>query len=899
MRRFLSRLRAWMFRRGADAAMTREIASHLDLMREELERQGLDPAAARRAATLQFGSAEAAREAHREVRGFAALDQLGRDLRLAARALRRAPAFTAAAVLTLGLGLGASIAVFTVVNSVLLEPLPYPAAGELVALRQFAPGAGNIASPTDGLALSLSMFVTYSEHNHSFRSMGVWAADQASVTGHGLPQQVNVVEISDGVLQTLAVPPLLGRWFDASDFEPHHTSTLLLSYGYWRREFGADAGMVGRTLTVDGKPRVVAGVMPRGFRVVEQDADLLLPIQVDRGRLKLAGFGYTGVARLRPGATLASANADLARLLPLWMDSWTNCPKCDPHFYRVWRITPALETLRQSVVGGIAGVLWAVMGTIALVMLIAAGNVTNLFLVRAEARHHELAIRAALGAGRARIARALVLESGWVALAACGLGLGIAAAAVRWVRLQGPAHLPRLAEVSINARVVLVGILLAAAAALAAGLAPLWHIERGRLAAALGGEARAAGGSPQRRRARALLSVVQVAMALMLLLAAGLLIRTVSALRQVRPGFSQPQTVQTFRTSIPASMVPGDVMVTRTENQILDRLAALPGVTAVSFTDQVPMENLGFNWDIVVKQGVAWVPGSSPPARVFSDVAPGYFQTMGIAQLAGRDFTWADLYNLRHEVVISENLAREFWGSAQAAIGQQLSPSGPDNWYKVIGVVADVRLDGVSKPAPATVYWPALVAGLWGAPTGSLRTPDFVVRTPLAGAAGLRAQIQQALAAVNPDLPVASYRTMAGIYDDSLAVPSFTMVMLALAGGMALALGLVGVYGMIAYDVSQRRREIGIRMALGAGRGAVRRLFLGQGLALGVAGVAIGLVAAALFAQALRSLLFGVSALDPVTFLAAPGLLLAAVLLASYLPARRASRLEPTQVLTD
>lgn len=675
-RRTWRRCAAWARRGRAEAEMNREMAAHVALMAEAFERQGLDPQEARRQARLRFGSQDAARESHRDARGLPWLEQAGRDLRFALRGLRRAPAFTVAAVVTLALGLGATLAVFTVVNGVLLEPLPYPQPQELVALRQMAPGAGGITNGSDGLDLSLSMYVTYAENNRSFQSMGVWVPGRASVTGRGRPEQVKFVQVSDGVLPTLAVPPLLDRWFGRADFDPHRTATVMLSWGFWQSKFGGAAGVVGQTLDVNDRPRVIVGVMPRGFRVVDIYADVLLPITIDRGTLHAAGFGYTGLARLRPGVSLQSADADLARLLPIWMDSWKNCPKCDSQFYLRWHITPALRPLKDDVVGSVRGVLWAVLGTIGLLMLMAAGNVTNLFLVRGEARQQELAVRTALGAGRGQLARQLLAESGLLAVLGCGLGLLLAAAAVAWLRAQRPAGLPRLQDIALTPRVLWAALALTALAALVAGLVPLWRRAGGDLVPALASESRHASDSRARRRVRRGLAAGQVALALLLLLAAGLLLHSVFALRQVAPGFTQPRSVQTFQISIPPVMIPTDQGVMHAENNILNRLAAIPGVRSVGLADQVPMENQGADWDIVVKQGVPFTPGSSPPVRWFTYISPGYLRTMGMGLEAGRDFTWGDIYGLRHEVLISDNLAREFWGSALAAVGQQLSPAG-------------------------------------------------------------------------------------------------------------------------------------------------------------------------------------------------------------------------------
>lgn len=892
LRRLWARVRA-LWRRGElDAGMEREIRAHLRLMRDELERQGSSPEAARREAGLRYGSTEAAAERHRDLRGLAALEQLGKDARIAARSLRRAPGFTTAAVLALGLGLGATLAVFSVVNAVLLEPLPYPVAGRLVDLRQWAPGAGGGADKGDGLGLSESMYVTYAEHNRSFSALGIWGTPGGYiVSGRGRPERVRVVEMSNGVLQALGVAPMAGRWFGAEDENPHGAATVILSYGYWREKFGGARGVVGQTLRINDVPRTIIGILPRGFRVMDQDADLFLPIRIERTGLKLAGFGNAGIARLRSGVSIAAANRDLQGLLEVWMDSWSNGPGTDPHFYRRWHITPDLQPLKQALVGGSARVLWAILAGVGLVMLIAAGNVLNLFLVRAEARQQELAVRAALGAGRARMARSLMLESGLVAAASLGVGWLLAGLALGWLRAQGPGNLPRLEDVALGWPSLLLGAGLALGVAVLAGLAP---VARGRLhlATVLGGEGQ--GASRERRRTRNFLTMGQMALALVLLVAAGLMLRSLAALRGVDSGMADPATLQYFRLSMPGHLDAGAIM--RKQQSILERLAAVPGVRSVGLADQLPMQ-YSADWDIVVRRGEPFTAQSSPPAREFTFISPGFLGTAGIRLEAGRDFSWNDVYAKRPYVVISAGLARDFWGNPQSALGKELSASGPGQWNQVIGVAADVRSDGVGKPAPETLYWPALGANLWGRGVFAQNPATVVLRTPRAGSAALLTAMQQAVSRVDPDLPIYTVGTLQGLEAGKLATQAFTMAMLTLAGGMALALGLVGLYGVIAYDVERRRREVGIRIALGADQGSVLWMFVRQGLKLAAAGAAAGLVAAALATQGLRSMLFGVAPLDAVTFAGALGLLLLTVAAASYVPARRASGLDAARVL--
>ncbi|MGH9519085.1 MAG: FtsX-like permease family protein, partial [Terriglobales bacterium] len=528
-----------------------------------------------------------------------------------------------------------------------------------------------------------------------------------------------------------------------------------------------------------------------------------------------------------------------------------------------------------------------------LVMLIAAANVLNLFLVRAEARQQELAVRAALGAGRARMARSLMLESGLVAAASLGVGWLLAALALGWLRAQGPGNLPRLEDMALGWPSLLLGAGLALGMAIMAGLAP---VARGRihLAAVLGGEGHGAGSSRGRRRTRNLLATAQMALALVLLVAAGLMLRSLAALRGVDSGMADPATLQYFRLSMPGHLDAGAIM--RKQQSILERLAAIPGVRSAGLADQLPMQ-YSADWDIVVRRGDTFTAQSSPPAREFTFISPGFLGTAGIRLEAGRDFSWNDIYAKRPYVVISAGLARDFWGNPQSALGKELSASGPGQWNQVIGVAADVRSDGVGKPAPETVYWPALGANLWGSGVFAQNPVTVVLRTPRAGSAALLTSMQQAVSRVDPDLPIYTVGTLQGLEAGKLARQTFTMAMLTLAGGMALALGLVGLYGVIAYDVERRRREVGIRMALGADRGSVLWMFVRQGLKLAVVGGAAGLVAAALATQGLRTMLFGVAPLDAITFAGAAALLLLTVAAASYFPARRASGVDAARVL--
>ena len=664
----------------------------------------------------------------------------------------------------------------------------------------------------------------------------------------------------------------------------------MLSYGYWQRRFGGDRSAIGRNLIVDSRPREIVGVMPQGFRFVDTDFDVMVPAAFDRGKLILAGFGYNAIARLKPGVSTAQANADITRMLPIWMDSWTNGPGTNPHIYETWKITPAIRLLKQEVIGNVNELLWVVMGTIGVVMLIACANVANLLLVRVEARQEELAVRAALGAGWVRIVRGLLVESLLLGLLGGAVGVGLADAGVRLLVTAGPANLPRLSEISLDMRTMGFTLLLSVLSGLLFGLIPALKYAGPRVALVVRSAGRTIGMSRERFHARNVLVVGQVAMALVLLVSAGLMIRTFVGLRGVDPGFADAQHLQTMRISIPDSLLAEPERVMRTQNAILDRLQAIPGVRSAALVSEMPMEGFGSDWDEIYARDKTYSGHVIPPLHLYKYVSPGLYATAGTRIVAGRDLTWTEIYGLRPVIMVSENLARDLWGSPSAAIGKRLREFDSMPWHEVIGVIQDVRENGVQTNAPEIVYWPAMVNNRFAPVT---RTATFVVRSERAGTQTFLDELRQAVWSVNSNLPLADVRTMQTVYDKSLAQTSFTLVMLGIAGAMAMALGIIGIYGVISYTVSRRRREIGIRVALGAQGGDVLQMVLSQGAKMALAGVAIGMVAAFGLTRLLANLLFGVSPLDPLTFGAVAALLTAIALAACYLPARRATKVDP------
>jgi predicted permease len=886
------------WRRRLFGELSEEIQAHLEEKIEELVVAGMSRKEATAAARRAFGNVTLTEEDSRNIWRWPSMEDLLADIRYGLRALRHNPMFSAVALLTIAIGIGANTAVFSVVNSVMLKPLNYPNSEQLVSLHQIAPGAPGLADFETGLHLSPSMYFTYAEHNRAFQSLGVWDAGTASVTGLAEPEQVRTVEVSDGVLQALDVPPAVGRWLSEADQVPRGPQRVMLSYGYWQRRFGGDLSVVGRNITVDARPREIVGVTQKRFRLVDTDFDVMVPLAFDRRNLILAGFGFEGVARVKPGVTIEQANADLTRMLPIWMDSWTNGPGTNPHFYETWKITPMIRPLKREVIGNISDVLWVVMGTIGLVMLVACANVTNLLLVRIEARQQELAVRAALGAGWGRMVRGLLVESMMLGLMGGALGAAFAYAGVRLLVAIGPANLPRLSEISLDARTLGFTVVLAVLSGLLLGLIPALKYAGPSASLALRGGGRAASASRERHRARSILVVGQVAMALVLLISAGLMIRTFQALRTVDPGFTDAPHIQVMRISIPDALVAEPERVLRIQNEIVEKLAATPGVKSAAFASEMPMEGFDSDWDCIFAQDKTYPDNVMAPLRLYKYISPGFLQTAGTRLIAGREFTWTDVYGLRPVVMISENLARETWGAPSAALGKQLRefPSMP--WHEVIGVIQDVRERGVQDKAPEIVYWPPMMEYLFGNKAAqTVRTVTFVARSERAGTEAFLNEVRQAVWSVNSNLPLASVRTMQEVYGKSVARTSFTLVMLGTAGAMALVLGIIGIYGVISYAVSQRKREIGIRLALGAQSGDVLQMVLRQGARMALVGVAIGISAALGLTQLMSSLLFGVTARDPMTFAAVAAVLILVSLLASYIPARRAMQVDPIVAL--
>jgi predicted permease len=886
-RRELSRLRALFRRPKLTDDLEAEIRSHLEMEERENLECGMPPDEAHYAALRRFGNVTLAEERSREMWAWNSIEAFLEDIRDGVRRLRRNPGFTAIAVVTLALGIGATTAIFSVVNGVLLQPLPYPHPGRLVEVGLDLPGINQFNWP-----LCPADYFTFREQSRAFQDIGLYYTGfgaslySANVTGLGRPEHVPALGVTDGVLPILGVTPLSGRPFTRADDQPGSSDTVMITYGYWRSKFGGDRSVIGKTMDVDGKPSTIIGVLPQRFRFLDMtNLGILLPLRPRTQR----GYNFFAVARLKPGVTLAEASADVARMIPM---EALGVPAAQAQSGLKWfkesRMKPNLQPLKQYVIGDVGKVLWVLMGGIGLVLLIACANVANLLLVRVEGRQQELAIRAALGGSPGRIAGGLLVESLVLAVIGGALGLLLAYGGLRVLIALAPSDLPRLNDIGIDGLVLLFTLGVTMVAGLLFGsMLPLRYAGL-RVGTGLRETGRSVSASRERHRARNALVVIQVGLALVLLVSSGLMIRTFQALIHVQPGFTAPAEVETFHVHFPPEMIKAPERLVRMDQAILNIIEAIPGVSSADFSGAVPMDAGAESDPVLVKDHM--LPGQLPPARRSFWVSPSFFRTMGIPIVAGRDLTWNDVLNKRPVAIVSENLAREYWHNPWDALGKQIGGS-PKAWRQVVGVVGNVHDDGTSQKAPATVYWPVTDAD------GFLDGPAFAMRSARAGTESLMNEVRRAVWSLDPDLPLYQVHTLDYYYTKSMSRTSFTLVMLALAGGMALLLGIVGLYGVIAYSVSQRTHEIGIRMALGAQKRDVLRLVVTVGLSVTMIGVGAGIGGALALTRFLSSFLYGVKPTDPLTFVAVSLLLIGVALLACWIPARRAAKVDPIVAL--
>jgi putative ABC transport system permease protein len=878
--------RRFFHRDKEDAEQRQELDFYLDATTEDYIARGMDPTAARDAARKKLGNTTLIREEVYRMNTLTLLEGLLRDARHAMRMIRRNPGFSTAAILSLALGIGANTAIFGVVNAVLIRPLPYSQPESLVGVFN----SGTIQGETfNDMALGPGIYAAWKERSAAFQDFGVWLRGTATVTGVGDPEQIKTISMTHGLLPALDAEPFLGRRFSVDDDSPGTPETVILTYSYWQRRFGGDERMLGREIVLDSVPRRVIGVMPRTFRFLDHSPDVLLPQRFAKTNLPFEPFSYSGIARLKSGMTIDLANQDAKRIL------YQIIPENIRPFLEQAHLTPNLRPLKRDVTGDIGTVLGVLMGALGLVFLLVCANVANLVLVRAQSRTQEFAIRAALGAGWGRIARELLVESLTLGLIGGVCGMALAYAAVEILKRQDLTAIPRLAEVSIDAATVVFGLACSIAGSLLFGLIAVfkWGIP-GKILSARGASL-----GVDQLRAQNVLVVAQVALALVLLIASGLLIRSFIALRAVHPGFTHPEQIQTVRIVLPDTQVPEAERVARMQAGIIENVSCIPGVQAVGFADGPPMQP-DFRNGMIIAVEDKFVPGQTPPNRDVKYVSPGLFAAFGTRLLAGRDFNAEDLSMRREVAIVSESMARENWGQANRAPGKRLRQGALGNeWIEVVGVVEDVRDDGVHKQAPPIVYFRTGVhnASRPDRLPSVRRGLTLAIRSSRVGTESFLREVETAIHSVNPSLPLAQVRTLDEVYRRSMARTSFTLILLGIAGIMSLALAIIGVYGVLAYAVGQRRREVSIRVALGAQPNQVKSLFVKRGILLACAGSVIGMAAAMALSRWVSSLLFGVTALDPATYVASASIVSTAALIASYIPARRASTVDPMESL--
>ena len=796
------------------------------------------------------------------------------ELKHALRVLSRYPGYAVAASLTLALGLAANVAIFTVANAVLLRPLPYPASDRILSIRHHAPGLG-----MNDVASSPGLVLRYRDHVRTLAKVAGYRMSDVNVTGSGAPARIRVLVATPDLLDVLATQPVLGRPFHPPDAQKNAAPVAILTHSLWQSRFGLDAGVIGRTLQIDGRATEIIGVMPAGFDFPDPGTRLILPMYFDPE----SGFGPLGlssIARLSDGATLEEARREIGQLqqrIPEWF------PDIKPDLLASFGWAVTVEPLRERVVASISRTLWILFATVGFVLLIAGTNVANLFLIRAESRQRELAVRAALGAGRARIAATFVAESLLLAVAGGAAGLVIAAWAVRLLVAHGPSQLPRLHEVRMDPAVFAFATALSLISGLVLALVPAASLGTRPFSSLVRDSGRGNTASRARQRLRRILTVTQLATAMVLLVGSGLMVRSAQRMSAIDPGF-RPAGLLTAGVSLGSQA--DRARAVAFYYQLLDELRRLPGVASVGASNALPLAPGSLDGASFTVKSRPQASGPVPQFTMYSTITAGYFETLGVPLIEGRRPERADTDQSRPVAWVNQAFARQFL--AGHTIGETIEIN--ERSFELVGVVGDLKTFELRDQAKPMIYVPL------GDPLVGLRSLQTVMRTsggPLPDVSALRSAVD----AVNPSVPLTTVKTMDDVLRDSMAQMAFTVTLLAVAAAAALALGMVGLYGVISYAVSQRTAEIGIRLALGASPGEVSALVLRQGLVVVAAGMAIGIAAAAAATQLMASLLYEISARDPGTFAASAAVLLTVSAVATYLPARRAAAIDPAQSL--
>ena len=875
MRRFFARLSNLFHASRRESDLAREIESHLALLEEDFERRGLPPDAARLAARRAYGGVAQAQELHRDARGFPRFEQVFKDARYGARTLLRAPVFSLVAVVTLALGIGANTAIFSVVNAVLLRPLPYHNADRLVVA---------LHSGTD--PVGPANYIDWRDQSRSFQTMAAAESWSVNLTGSEAPEHLLGLRVTPNLLPMLGVDPLLGRVFAAGEDRQGAEHEVVLSYGLWQRLFNGDANVLGKPVTLNSEAYTVVGIMPAGFKFAPfwaTRAEMWVPLAFgdrvhDRGGNSLRIF-----ARLKDGATLSQARAEMAAIT-------ARLERQYPGTNRDVVVMP----LKEKVVGSIQTPLLTLLCACGFVLLIACANVAHMLLARTNGRQKEIAVRTALGAGRGRVIGQLLTENLLLAALGAAAGLLIAGWGIQALVALSPAYIPRVETVAIDLRVVLFLLAITATTAVIFGLVPAVQVASGNLSDALKEGGRAGSDGVSRRRLRGFLVASEFALAFMLLIGAGLMIRSFVALQSVDPGFN-PHHVLSMVVSVAGSNEAETGRRTVFYHQLLDRVRALPGVQSAGGINHLPLAGDTWGWTFAIEGRPKPRPGESPSA-VYRVAMPGYFQTMRLPVLRGRAIAESDDARAPGVVLINERAAAAYW-PGQDPLGQRISYDDGGTWLTVIGLVKNAKQYEWASPPDPEVYLAALqnrdFLGIGESHTAYI---TLVARTS-GDPAELASAVKRAVWSFDRNLPISEVLTMDRVVADATSLSRFEMLLFGLFAAVALVLAAVGIYGVMNYSVSRRTREIGIRISLGASQSAVLRMVVRQGMMQALAGTAAGIVGALLLAKLMTGMLYGVRPNDPVTFGGVMVVLGLVALLASCLPARKATRIEPTVAL--
>ena len=814
-------------------------------------------------------------------------------MRSTVRGFLKSPGFLFLTVLTLALGIGATAALFTVVNAVLIRPLPYPEPERIVYVQMSAPGMG-----LEDAQISDAVYRVYRKENRVLEDLGIYREDAATLTGDQEPVRVGAAGVTPSVFGVLHVPAEVGRTLVEGDGKPGAEPVAVLSHALWQSRFGGEFGTVGSKIQVNGVSRRVVGVMPERFRFPSSDIDLWLPLVIDPARLSPGNFNYSGVGRLRRSVSAERATKELSSLV--WrLPEALGADSINRGTIVQSRLAVIAKPLRDRVVGDVARILWLLLGSVGIILLIACANVANLFLVRAEGRQREVAVRTAIGASRWEVARVFLVESLALSLSGGLLGLALALVGIRFLLALQPQGIPRLEEVGVDGTVVAFTALVSILSGLLIGAFAAWRYGSPDLVPALKDGGRNGMVGKARHRTLQGLVVVQVALALVLLVEAGLMMRSFWLLVSVDPGID-PRGVLTVRLNLPESEYADSARTARFYVQLLERVRALAGVEQVGTISNLPLA-AGQSMSSHLIEDRPLMPDELPPMLGTRFASPGYFEALGIPLIEGRGFDRIDPDRTEEGVVVSRAVAQRFW-PGRSALGKRLAPGGPGEpvakWFTIIGVAGDVHEQGLHRKPVEAVYYP--VRSVNPDMDGEWVPRDFtlvVKAKPGIDLNGLANPLRRAVWSVDPKLPLTRMRTMDKVVERSMARTSFTMLLLGIGAAIALFLGAVGIYGMISYIVSERTQEIGVRMALGAQRGDVSGMVVKEGLVLALLGIGAGLIVALAVTHLMKALLYEVSTTDPAIFTTVPLLLALVALLASYIPARRAAAVEPLEAI--